>query len=135
MKKELFLLITLLIGIFILVSMTFKKPQQSEPWTAPAKYQKMKNPFLNSVDDDNIGRSLYMKHCKSCHGTKGKGDGKKAAEIDTPIGDFTEAAFKSQKDGTLYYKTFIGREDMPSFKKKITDNEDQWLLINYIKKL
>ena len=95
----------------------------------------MKNPYLNVVDDENIGRSLYSKHCKSCHGTKGKGDGKKADSVDTPIGDFTDDSFKDQTDGSLYYKTFIGRDDMPSFKKKITDEEDKWLLINYIRTL
>jgi mono/diheme cytochrome c family protein len=101
----------------------------------PAKYEKMKNPFLNATDTENIGRILYAQHCKSCHGSKGKGDGKKAASIDTPIGDFTDDSFKNQTDGALYYKTYFGRDDMPSFDKKITAEEDKWLVINYIKNL
>ena len=63
-----------------------------------------------------------------------KGDGKKAASLDTEIGDFSEAAFKDQTDGTLYYKTFFGRDDMPGFNKKIADENDKWLVVNYIKK-
>ena len=135
MKKQLFKLVILIIGSWILLSMTYNDTQQKEPWDAPAKYQKMKNPYLNVSDDERIGRILYSKHCKSCHGTKGKGDGTKAAEVDTPIGDFTDASFKEQTDGSLYYKTFFGRDDMPSFNKKITEEEDKWLIVNYIRTL
>ena len=49
--------------------------------------------------------------------------------------NFQNIYFKSQKDGSMYYKTFIGRDDMPSFKKKIPDEEEQWLVINYIRGL
>ncbi|MDH5412597.1 MAG: c-type cytochrome [Flavobacteriaceae bacterium] len=135
MKKQLLIISSVIIGSFILLSMTNMKTDTQEPWPVPAKYKKMENPYAKATDGENIGKILYAKHCKSCHGSKGKGDGKKAASIDTPIGDFTDAAFKKQSDGSLYYKTFVGRDDMPSFDKKIPDNEEQWLLINYIKNL
>jgi len=82
--------------------MTLNELQQKKPWEVPAKYQKMENPYAKAADDENIGRILYSKHCKSCHGTKGKGDGNKAESIDTPIPDLTEASFKKQTDGDLY---------------------------------
>lgn len=135
MKKQLLLIGTLLFGSFIMLSMTIIKSNLQDPWEVPAKYQKMVNPYADAADDEKIGRILYSKHCKSCHGTKGKGDGTKAKSLDTPAGDFTDASFKNQTDGSLYYKTFIGRDDMPSFKKKIADEEEQWLVINYIKGL
>ncbi len=135
MKKQFFIITTILIGSFTLLSMTIKELQEQEPWIVPDKYQKMDNPYTDAADEEKIGRILYSKHCKSCHGTKGKGDGKKADTVDTPIGDFTDASFKEQTDGELYYKTFFGRDDMPSFKKKITDEEEKWLIVNYIKKL
>ncbi len=134
MKKQLIVAGLILLGGFMLISMTVLKSNLQEPWKAPAKYEKMKNPYADATDTENIGRMLYSKHCKSCHGTKGKGDGKKAGSVDTEIGDFSEAAFKDQSDGSLYYKTFEGRDDMPGFRRKITDEEDQWLVINYIKK-
>lgn len=134
MKKQVLLISSLIIGSFILVSMTLNELQQTKPWEVPAKYQKMENPYVKATDDENIGRMLYVKHCKSCHGTKGKGDGTKAGNIDTPVPDFTQASFKKQTDGAMYYKTFTGRDDMPGFQKKITDEKDQWLVINYIKK-
>jgi mono/diheme cytochrome c family protein len=135
MKNQIFKLLGILVGSFALISMISNKSILQEPWEAPAKYVKMENPFANTSDDDNIGRALYSKHCKSCHGSKGKGDGTKAESIDTPMPDFSNASFLKQSDGSLYYKTFIGRDDMPSFEKKITDEEERWLVINYIKTL
>jgi len=51
------------------------------------------------------------------------------------MGDFTDRSLKNQIDGTLYYKTFFGRNDMPNFQKKIKIEEEQWLIINYLRKL
>ena len=135
MKKQFILLGTVVMGSFVLLSMTMTNSNLQDPWEVPSKYQKMENPYGSATDDEKIGRVLYSKHCKSCHGSKGKGDGTKAASLDTPAGDFTDASFKNQTDGSLYYKTFIGRDDMPSFKNKIPDEEEQWLVINYIKGL
>jgi hypothetical protein len=45
----------------------------------------------------------------------------------------TLAAFQSQSDGALFYKTSEGRDDMPSFKKKIPDAEDIWNLVNFVR--
>jgi mono/diheme cytochrome c family protein len=135
MKKQVFIIPALIIGSFILFSMTSLKNTVQEPWEVPAKYQKLENPFVSDADAENIGRELYSKHCKSCHGTKGKGDGPKAEGLDTPIGDFTSSDFKNQTDGSLYYKTVFGRDDMPSFEKKIPDEQDRWLIVNYLKNL
>lgn len=135
MKNHILYIILILLLSVTLASMTQINEQQKEPWKAPSKYEKMENPYAGVADDDKIGRILYSKHCKSCHGTKGKGDGNKAASIDTPIGDFTDPAFSKQSDGSLYYKTYFGRDDMPGFEKKITDEEERWQLINYLREL
>jgi len=135
MKKQVLLITGVFLGSFILLSMTSLISNEQEKWEVPSKYQKMVNPYAGVSDTDKIGRILYAKHCKSCHGSKGKGDGTKAKSLDTTVGDFTDASFKSQKDGSLYYKSFIGRDEMPSFIKKIPDEEEQWLVINYIKGL
>ncbi len=135
MKKQILIISTIVLGSFVLLSMTVNELDTQDPWEVPAKYQKMKNPYLDAADEGKIGRILYSKHCKSCHGSKGKGDGTKAEDIDTPVGDFTDGSLKDQTDGSLYYKTFFGRDDMPSFKKKITDEEEKWLIVNYIRTL
>lgn len=106
-----------------------------DPWKAPEKYLKMKNPVKSDAASIAAGKVLYNKHCASCHGKKGMGDGTKAAQLDTSPGDFTDKSFASQPDGSLFYKTLEGRDDMPSYKKKIPDQEDIWNVVNYMRTL
>jgi mono/diheme cytochrome c family protein len=129
--KKILLLMTL---AFLLPTLfSFVKFQQKTPWNVPDKYQKMANPVKSSPESIANGKSLWGLHCKSCHGGKGKGDGPKAAQLDTECGDFTTADFQKQSDGSIFYKTLEGRKDMPSFKKKIEDESDIWALVNYIR--
>ncbi len=130
MKNKILLIVALVIGTMILYSFV---ADTQDPWPVPAKYEKMKNPVNADSESLAIGKSLYNKHCKSCHGKEGLGDGPKAAQLDTPSGDFTADEFISQSDGALFYKTLEGRDDMPSFKKKIPDAEDVWSVVNYIR--
>jgi len=103
-------------------------------WVVPAKYEKMKNPTKASGENLAIGRSLYSKHCKSCHGSKGYGDGNKADNLEGDLGDFSSKVFQSQSDGALFYKSYIGRKDMPNYEKKITE-EDMWITVSYMRTL
>ncbi len=109
--------------------------KKGKPWDIPEKYVKMTNPYQGDASLLKIGRLLYSKHCKSCHGSKGKGDGSKAPQLETFPGDFTSAEFKNYTDGELYYMTYVGRDEMKPFDKKIRDEEDQWAVIMYIKTL
>ena len=108
---------------------------QGEPWEVPDNYQKMKNPIASDDNSISIGKALYSKHCKSCHGKEGLGDGPKSEQLDTPSGDFTTDESHAQSDGSLFYKTREGRDDMPTFKKKIPLDEDVWHLVNYMRTL
>ena len=128
----LFVVALLIGGSFILMSTT---SSVLEDWPVPAKYKSMENPYAGNKDVDKIGKDLYNQHCKSCHGKEGYGDGNKAGELDTEMRDFTIEDVQSQTDGELYYKTIIGRDEMPNFEKKIPAKEDRWLLINYLRTL
>ena len=110
------------------------KNDDSNVWKVPSKYVTMKNP-VPADQDASVGKSLYDKHCKSCHGKEGYGDGPKAAEMKGDLGDFSTEEFQAQTDGELYYKTTIGRDDMPEFTKKLPDDEDRWLVVNYMRTL
>ncbi|MDP3358715.1 MAG: cytochrome c [Lutibacter sp.] len=119
------------------VKVTVKEPTVAigtSNWVVPAKYQTMKNPTDPKVDLA-IGKSLYGKHCKSCHGSEGYGDGVKAKEMKGDLGDFSSKKFQSQTDGALFYKTTFGRDDMPAYNKKIPSDEDRWLIVNYMRTL
>ena len=121
------------VSFIALAFIAFKMPEQ-ETWVVTAEYENMKNP-TNPKEDLAIGKSLYNKHCKSCHGKEGYGDGPKAAEQDGDLGDFSSSDFQSQSDGALFYKTTIGRDDMPEYTKKMPDDEDRWLIVNYMRTL
>lgn len=119
--------------IFAFVSLSFTTMMQ-EKWVVPAKYVSMKNP-VPADQDAAVGKSLYDKHCKSCHGKEGYGDGPKAADMKGDLGDFSSEEFHKQTDGELFYKTSFGRDDMPEFTKKLPDDEDRWLIVNYMRTL
>jgi mono/diheme cytochrome c family protein len=106
------------------------------PWTIPAKYTTMKSTVkAGDASITTVGKDLYMKNCKSCHGAKGLGDGAKAATLKTVVPSFADAKFKAQAAGNVYYQSFVGRDEMPNFEKKITDEADRWALVAYIKSL
>lgn len=109
--------------------------QPKKPWVVPDNAKNMKNPVASNSESITAGKALYATHCKSCHGSKGLGDGSKAAQLKTEPGDFATADFQAQTDGALFYKTSEGRDDMPSFKKKIHDDEDRWSIVNYLRTL
>ncbi len=119
------------------ITMSFIKIQQDDrkPWVVPDASKKVKNPVKSDAESMAAGKTTYNKHCKSCHGTKGMGDGPKSKELKTPCGDFTTKEFQDQTDGEIFYKAKEGREDMPSFKKKITDDEEIWQVVNFVRSL
>lgn len=124
----------LVITLSVLLVSFLSAPQKpGQPWEIPAKYKSMKNPAPG--ENVNIGKSIYAKHCKSCHGNKGLGDGPKARSLETSCGDFSSAKFQAQKDGEIYYQSFVGRDEMPNFEKKILDDEDRWAVVSYIRTL
>lgn len=122
----------LIFGLFSFVPKTVNK---QDPWPVPDAEKNKVNPLKGDAASVATGKTLYTTHCKSCHGTKGKGDGPKASQLDTECGDFTKASFQAQTDGAIHYKTEKGRKDMPSFKTKITDANGIWAVVNYIRTL
>jgi len=113
----------------LLISMAFS---MQEPWEVPAKYKNMKNPV--AADDASVksGTMLYKKHCASCHGKVGLGNGVKARQLETFPGDLSGEAYQGQTDGDHFYKTKFGRDEMPAYDKKISD-DDIWHMVNYMR--
>lgn len=106
------------------------------PWTVPAKYKAMKSTVkAGDASINTVGKETYNKHCKSCHGAKGLGDGPKSASLKTLVPSFADKKFKAQADGDIYFQSFIGRDEMPNFEKKIIDEADRWAVVGYIKNL
>src|ERR1035437_6900058 len=134
--------VTTVIMLFVFVamlSMSFvnytQDDKKKKPWVVPEKSKAIKSPVKSDKETLASGKTLYNKYCKSCHGTAGKGDGPKSKELDTPCGDFTAKEFQAQTEGEIFYKAKEGRDDMPSFKKKIPDDNDIWTVVAFVRSL
>jgi mono/diheme cytochrome c family protein len=119
--------------LLVVVMMSFISVQQKpKAWDVPANYKSMKNPAKADAASIAAGKALWGQHCASCHGKAGLGDGPKARNLEAPAGDFSTAAFAAETDGDLFYKTKVGRGEMPKYDKKIQD-EDIWALVNFMR--
>jgi mono/diheme cytochrome c family protein len=121
----------IIIGIISFGLYSFDQILQEE-WKIPDKYIKMKNPTYVDKDNLELGRALFSKHCKCCHGNTGKGDGPKSYEFSYNIVDFSTKDFQEQPEGVIFYKSYNGLHEKPNFKKKISDETNMWFVINYI---
>ncbi len=125
-RKTIFLL-----SIFLISSLSMYS-QVNNPWVVPDEYQKMENPFEADKSSLSIGESFYATHCKTCHGETGMGDGLTSKTLDVNPSDLTLDDLDTQKDGEVYYKILIGRDEMHAYERLI-DEEDIWHVVNYIR--
>ncbi len=132
MKKFLFAALTV---VFAMSLFSFIASEKKAAWVIPAKYSAMKIQKKGDAASIALGKTLYAKHCKSCHGGAGKGDGAKAASLKTAIDNMATPAFKALPDGNKYFMAIVGRDEMPNFEKKIVDEEERWAIINYLNSL
>jgi mono/diheme cytochrome c family protein len=105
---------------------------QPKPWDVPANFKTMKNPIAKSEASNKAGLALYTKNCASCHGKTGLGDGVKARSLKTFPGDFSKAEYQGQSDGDHFYKTKVGKGDMPKYEGKMSDDEI-WNVVNFMR--
>jgi len=137
MKTSIRLAALLCTAIIFFIANVAMAQKEGGAWTIPAKYKTMKSTVKAGDPSINgVGKDLFLKNCKSCHGAKGLGDGPKAASLKkTIVPSFAKKSLKTQPDGQIYYQSIVGRDEMPNFEKKITDEADRWALIYYIKSL
>ncbi len=103
----------------------FQKPN----WTIPEEEKQRKNPVAPSEAALKAAKAIYADQCANCHGDTGKGDGSDAMMYDPGPADLTDASqMKKATDGEIYYQITEGRKPMPSFKKRLTD-EQRWQLV------
>jgi mono/diheme cytochrome c family protein len=102
---------------------------RTPPWIVPPAEKARKNPLTASAANLAAVKEVYGDKCDNCHGDKGKGDGSDAMMYDPPPSDLTDSAKIGQlTDGEIFYQISEGRKPMPSFKKKLTE-EQRWQLV------
>ena len=71
-----------------------------------------------------IGKSIYGDKCLKCHGEKGRGDGRKAADLEKKPADYTDKAKMTKfTDEDLKKAVKEGKKPMPAFGKKLSDEQ------------
>ena len=134
-QKLIPLLVTAVVAVVFLLGNSLSAQQKkAAAWPVPDKDKAVKAAVkLGDASVIATGKELWAKHCKSCHGSKGLGDGPKGASLKTFPGDFTASAFQGQTDGELFYKTDKGRDEMPAYEKKIAEPNDRWALVAFMR--
>jgi mono/diheme cytochrome c family protein len=108
---------------------------RTAPWIVPPEEKARQNPLAASDANLAAAKEIYGNKCDNCHGPKGKGDGSDAMMYDPSPSDLTDSARMSKlTDGEIFYQITEGRKPMPSFKKKLTD-EQRWQLVLLVRSL
>lgn len=102
---------------------------QPRPWIVPLPDRQRKNPLVATEANLATAKQIYHDKCANCHGDTGKGDGSDAMMYDPTPSDLTDTAkIDKLTDGEIFYQITQGRKPMPSFRKKLTE-EQRWQLV------
>ena len=105
------------------------------PWVVPQDAKERKNPFNPADVNLTLTKQLYIDHCSNCHGDTGKGDGSEAMMYDPTPSDLTDPARMNKlSDGEIYYQITEGRKPMPSFRKRLTEDQ-RWQMVIFVRSL
>jgi mono/diheme cytochrome c family protein len=127
-RKAVFVLLLALIAAAIVYVVL-----DNRPWTVPEEAKQVKNPVQPSESALQSARSVYSEKCAHCHGDTGKGDGHDASSYDPAPTNFTDANhLRAATDGELFYKITQGHKPMPSYKKRLTE-EQRWRMVLLIR--
>jgi mono/diheme cytochrome c family protein len=117
----------------------------ADPYEIPDAYRERHNPITRSDDVLRQGHTLWQKHCETCHGTAGRGDGPNARLHEQRRGhaprNLTESKVQENlTDGEIFYRITKGLiEDgkiiMPSYEQKIPVDDQRWQLVVYVREL
>lgn len=128
--------VSLIAGCAPLIGVTgfSQDPHPPSPHRHP-EAQKLKNPIPGDESSITEGRKLYLRHCASCHGSSGKGDGSMALAGGTPSNLVDETWDHGSSDGEIFVVIREGTSsDMESYKDRLTEKQI-WQLVNYIRSL
>ena len=116
-----------------LLSASLIRAQDDAARISPADAKKLKNPVAYSKKSITGGRTLFARHCTSCHGP----DGKAQVDVVADATDLTSPKWwkSGSSDGEIFRSIRDGAgETMPPFKSQLGPN-DLWNLVNFIRSL
>jgi mono/diheme cytochrome c family protein len=88
------------------------------------------------------GKAVYRRACATCHGLRGDGKGRSAAQLEFAPWDFTSGLYaRGAPEGDsleydIYYTISVGvpENSMPGWQELLSQ-EDRWSLVEYLKSL
>jgi cbb3-type cytochrome c oxidase subunit III len=100
-----------------------------------AEAAKLKSPVASNEESIAAGKKLYQRHCASCHGRGGKGDGGQALSGGEPS-DLTDDMWDyGSTDGEIFVVIRDGLSaDMLGYKDKLKEKEI-WQVVVYVRTL
>ena len=88
---------------------------------------------LTSVDDVEVGKAVYMKRCKMCHGTDGNGNPAMARMLSVEFKSMSSPEVQALEDEAISEMIKKGKGKMAKVRK-ITDDEIAKVII-YLRSL
>lgn len=88
--------------------------------------------LTTSVYAQDDAAALYKSKCQVCHGPEGKGDTPAGQKVGAK--DFHSPEVTKMSDAELFEITKKGKDKMPGYDKKLTDDQIK-SLIKYIRSL
>jgi mono/diheme cytochrome c family protein len=124
----------LLVILFALASYFAFTAFNSSVWILPPEAKLAKNPLtMETADAAKRIMPVYLDKCAECHGETGQGNGPQAKMYDPRPRTLTDAPhIGTITDGELYYVITHGHKPMPSYRKKLTD-EERWQLVMLVR--
>jgi high-affinity iron transporter len=94
------------------------------------------DPVPRAVPSLASGEEIYQKQCAACHGTGGRGDGARAAELEPPPADLTAGALSASSPLDFFRKINVGVAGtaMPAFQGAL-DEHARWAVALYASSL
>jgi mono/diheme cytochrome c family protein len=124
------------IGLIAAVIFSFVSISAQTPGGNP-EAKKLKNPVKATPQSIAVGKELYAKSCRGCHGPDGKGEGPGAPKDSHPSNLTDQEWTRGSSDGEIYAVLRDGAGPkfiMRGYKSRMTEQE-LWSIVNYLRSI
>lgn len=108
--------------------------------------EKLQNPLRSAslaaeiaIKYEDLGQQKYEINCAICHGSKGDGYGalveKRGDLLLKKPPSLLDDSYKKYSDGRMYFVITYGWGLMGNYGTQITDENERWAVVNYIREL
>ena len=122
------------------------KKDADDPYEIPEAARDRRNPVMRSDIALRSAHTLWQKHCETCHGVSGRGDGPNARLHEQRKGhaprNLTRPKVQENlTDGDIFWrisKGIIEEGDnviMPKYEDKIPSETERWQLVLFVREL